>query len=56
VRIAGKTEAWSTNFDLYRVIIGDHNMHLVDNLTAANKAWDTSPVFSPDGKTLYYRP
>ena len=55
VRIAGKTEAWSTNFDLYRVIIGDHNMHLVDNLTAANKAWDTSPVFSPDGKTLYYR-
>jgi dipeptidyl aminopeptidase/acylaminoacyl peptidase len=55
VRIAGRTEAWSTNFDLYRVIIGDHNMHLVDNLTAANKAWDTSPVFSPDGKTLYYR-
>ena len=55
VRIAGKTEAWSTNFDLYRVIIGDHNMHLVDNLTAANKAWDTSPVFSPDGKTLFYR-
>jgi dipeptidyl aminopeptidase/acylaminoacyl peptidase len=55
VRIAGKTEAWSTNFDLYRIIIGDHNMHLVDNLTAANKAWDTSPVFSPDGKTLYYR-
>ena len=55
VRIAGKSEAWSTNFDLYRVIIGDHNMHLVDNLTAGNKAWDTSPVFSPDGKTLYYR-
>jgi dipeptidyl aminopeptidase/acylaminoacyl peptidase len=54
-RVAGKSEAWSTNFDLYRVIIGDHNMHLVDNLTVANKAWDTSPVFSPDGKTLYYR-
>ncbi|WP_343212534.1 S9 family peptidase [Arenimonas sp. GDDSR-1] len=54
-RVAGKSEAWSTNFDLYRVIIGDHNMHLVDNLTAGNKAWDTSPVFSPDGKTLYYR-
>ena len=25
------------------------------NLTAANKAWDTGPVFSADGKTLYYR-
>jgi dipeptidyl aminopeptidase/acylaminoacyl peptidase len=25
------------------------------NLTAANLAWDAGPVFSPDGKTLYYR-
>ena len=25
------------------------------NLTAANKAWDAGPVFSADGKTLYYR-
>jgi dipeptidyl aminopeptidase/acylaminoacyl peptidase len=24
-------------------------------LTKANKAWDTSPVFSPDGKTVAYR-
>ena len=25
------------------------------NLTAANKAWDAGPVFSANGKTLYYR-
>jgi dipeptidyl aminopeptidase/acylaminoacyl peptidase len=25
------------------------------NLTAANKAWDAGPIFSSDGKTLYYR-
>jgi len=53
VRIAGKTEAWSTNFDLYHVTVdGKAAPH---NLTAGNKAWDTSPVFSPDGKTLFYR-
>jgi dipeptidyl aminopeptidase/acylaminoacyl peptidase len=25
------------------------------NLTSANKAWDTGPAFSPDGRTLAYR-
>jgi dipeptidyl aminopeptidase/acylaminoacyl peptidase len=53
VRIAGKTEAWSTNFDLYRVAVAGNSSPR--NLTESNKAWDTSPVFSPDGKTLYYR-
>ena len=53
VRIAGKTEAWSTNFDLYHVPVDGKAKPR--NLTEANKAWDTSPVFSPDGKTLYYR-
>lgn len=52
VRIAGKTEAWSTNFDLYRVDVnGKTNPN---NLTAANLAWDSAPLFSADGKTLYY--
>ncbi len=52
VRIAGKSEAWSTNFDLYRVDAdGKTNPK---NLTAANLAWDTAPLFSQDGKTLYY--
>ncbi len=51
-RIAGKSEPWSTNFDLYRVP-ADGSATPV-NLTADNPAWDTSPVFSADGRTLYY--
>jgi dipeptidyl aminopeptidase/acylaminoacyl peptidase len=53
VRIAGKTEPWSTNFDLYRANVSDNAAPV--NLTAANKAWDAGPVFSADGKTLFYR-
>ena len=53
VRIAGKTEPWSTNFDLYQVAAT--GLTAPQNLTVANKAWDTQPVFSNDGKTLYYR-
>ncbi len=52
-RIAGKTEPWSTNFDLYSVPAD--GSAAPRNLTAANLAWDTGPVFSRDGKTLYYR-
>ena len=52
VRIAGKDEPWSTNFDLYRLPI-DGGAPV--NLTAANKAWDAGPVFSADGGTLFYR-
>ncbi|WP_292040617.1 alpha/beta hydrolase family protein [Massilia sp. UBA6681] len=50
-RIAGKTEAWSTNFDLYTVPAAGG---VPRNLTADNPAWDTKGVFSPDGKTLAY--
>ena len=53
VRIAGKSEPWSTNFDVY--VVPANGSALPRNLTAANKAWDAGPVFSPDGKTLYYR-
>ncbi|MEJ7805078.1 MAG: S9 family peptidase [Telluria sp.] len=52
VRIAGKTEAWSTNFDLFQVPAAGGAAPR--NLTAENPAWDTKPVFSPDGKTLAY--
>jgi dipeptidyl aminopeptidase/acylaminoacyl peptidase len=52
-RIAGKTEAWSTNFDLYSVAADGSTAP--KNLTADNPAWDTGPVFSHDGKVLYYR-
>lgn len=52
VRIAGTSEPWSTNFDVYKVP-ADASTPPV-NLTAANKAWDAYPVPSPDGRTLYY--
>ncbi|MBS0461508.1 MAG: S9 family peptidase [Proteobacteria bacterium] len=53
VRIAGKSEPWSTNFDIY--IVPADGSSAPRNLTAANLAWDAGPVFSHDGKTLYYR-
>jgi dipeptidyl aminopeptidase/acylaminoacyl peptidase len=52
VRIAGKSEPWSTNFDVYAVLTdGSAAPH---NLTAANQAWDAYPLPSHDGRTLYY--
>ena len=54
-RLAGeknREEPWSTNFDLYEVAVDGGQPP--KNLTAANPAWDTQPVFSPDGKTLAY--
>ncbi len=53
IRIAGTTEPWSTNFDLYRFVADGSGTPV--NLTASNPAWDTGPVFSADGKTLFYR-
>jgi dipeptidyl aminopeptidase/acylaminoacyl peptidase len=52
VRIAGKSEPWSTNFDVYSVPAD--GSAAPKNLTATNKAWDAYPLPSPDGKTLYY--
>lgn len=51
-RIAGTTEPWSTNFDVYSVPADGSSAP--KNLTPDNKAWDAYPVPSPDGKTLYY--
>jgi dipeptidyl aminopeptidase/acylaminoacyl peptidase len=51
IRIAGRTEAWSTNFDVYTVLATGGEPK---NLTADNKAWDTKATYSPDGKTLAY--
>ena len=51
-RVAGREEAWSTNFDLYLVPVDGAAAPKL--LTANNKAWDTTPAFSPDGKTLAY--
>ncbi len=53
-RVAGKSEPWSTNFDLWRTngLSGDGTF---ENLTDDNDAWDTGPVFSPDGRTMAWR-
>src|SRR5690606_11538828 len=52
-RVSNAQEPWSTNFDLYRVQADGSGKAV--NLTDANEAWDAGPVFSADGKTLYYR-
>jgi len=51
-RVAGREEAWSTNLDLYLAPVDGSAAPKL--LTANNKATDTTPVFSPDGKTLAY--
>jgi len=51
-RIAGVSEPWSTNFDVYAISVsGDPEPR---NLTADNPAWDAHPLPSADGKKLYY--
>ncbi len=52
-RIAGVSEPWSTNFDVF--IVPADGSAAPRDLTEANKAWDAAPVFSADGKKLYYR-
>jgi dipeptidyl aminopeptidase/acylaminoacyl peptidase len=46
-RMAGRTEPWSTNFDLYEV--ASDGRSAPKNLTAGNPAWDTQPVFLRNG-------
>ena len=53
IRVQGNKEPWSTNFDLYKLDAAGKKAPV--NLTASNPAWDAGPVFSADGKTLYYR-
>jgi dipeptidyl aminopeptidase/acylaminoacyl peptidase len=47
-----RDEAWSTNFDIYRVSVGGGKP---ENLTGDNKAADGAPRFSPDGRFLAFR-
>jgi len=51
-RNVGRKEPWSTDFDLYLAPVDDSEPPKC--LTEANQAWDTNPVFSPDGKVLAY--
>ncbi|HWU81057.1 MAG TPA: S9 family peptidase [Caulobacter sp.] len=52
-KVAGKDEPWTTNYDVWAAPLDGSEK--LQNLTAANKAWDTAPVFSPDGKWAAYR-
>ena len=51
-RLKGKSEPWSTNFDLYEVAVDGSGLH---NRTENNPAWDTQPVFSRDGTQFAWR-
>ena len=46
-RIAGRTEPWSTNFDLFQAPVDGSAAPA--NLTADNPAWDAQPVFLANG-------
>jgi dipeptidyl aminopeptidase/acylaminoacyl peptidase len=46
-RIAGRTEPWSTNFDLFQAPVD--GSAAPRNLTANNPAWDAQPVFLKNG-------
>ncbi len=48
----GSETAWSTNYDLWAVPTDGSKPPT--NVTADNPAWDGTPTFSPDGKTLAY--
>jgi dipeptidyl aminopeptidase/acylaminoacyl peptidase len=50
-RIAGRTEPWSTNFDLFEVP-ADGSAAPV-NITASNPAWDAHPVFLANGDLVW---
>ncbi|MCY1647952.1 S9 family peptidase [Caulobacter sp. SL161] len=50
---AGREEAWSTNFDFW--VAKFDGSEPLNNRTEANKAWDSAPTPSPDGKYAAYR-
>jgi dipeptidyl aminopeptidase/acylaminoacyl peptidase len=49
-RVGGKSIAWTTNTDVFLVAADGKSKPAA--LTAANKAYDFSPTWSPDGKSI----
>jgi len=52
-RVGGREIAWTTNTDVF--VVATDGAGKARNLTAANKAYDFGPAFSPDGKSLALR-
>lgn len=52
--VPAEGEAWSTDHDLCRVAIDEPSAEW-ESLTATNKAADSGPRFSPDGKQIAWR-
>jgi dipeptidyl aminopeptidase/acylaminoacyl peptidase len=50
-RIGNRSEPWSTNFDLYQTPVDASSAPV--NLTAANPAWDATPVFLANGDLVW---
>ncbi len=51
--LPGSEPAWSTDYDLYAVPADGSGGWTC--LTESNQAWDTAPLFSPDGRTLAWK-
>lgn len=51
LRVAGRTEAWSTNFDVFEARSDGSSAPV--NLTASNPAWDTQPNYLADGRLAW---
>ena len=51
-RTSGRENAWRTNTDVFLVAADGHGVPV--DLTADNKAYELSPAFSPDGKSLAF--
>jgi dipeptidyl aminopeptidase/acylaminoacyl peptidase len=48
-RVGGREQAWTTNTDVFLVSTSGGK---ATDLTAANKAYDYTPTYAPDGKTI----
>jgi acylaminoacyl-peptidase len=46
-KLAGKSEPWTTNYDLYKIPVAAMVEERPKNTTEQNKAWDAGPVYSP---------
>lgn len=53
---AAKDHAWTTNFDIFEVALSKGQTAFnLKNITEKNKAWDSSPVYSSNGRFLAYK-